>query len=148
MNPVCSQFRWHNDPLCEGKPYPKVYDEIRKTLGTIRNLRFGKAPVNGKEVLEEFKKDAVMNGFGFSLLQDHGRLLNDVIVSKQFEYCVFSSAKSIALILANTQESERFFILDGTFRITPKGVWVQTLILQINYGFKVSNEYLNDLGKT
>lgn len=133
-------IRWQNDSLCNGKPYPKVFDEIRKTLGEIKNRRFGKAPVNGKQVIEEFKKPTVMDAFGYSQLQDHGRIFNDVIISERFEYCVFSSAKSIALILENTEESERVFILDGTFRITPKGIWEQTLILQINFGIKVSSE--------
>lgn len=103
-------------------------------------MKYGKSPTNGQEeeVLLEFQKENVRQDYGFSLLQDHGLFFNDVIITDKFDNCIFSSAKSIALIMENTVESERFFILDGTFRITPKGVWQQTLILHINFGIKVS----------
>lgn len=131
-------FSWQKDPLCEGTPYPKVFHEFKKTLGNFRKLKYGKAPTNGIEVLTEFEKEAVLQDYGFSLLQEHGPIFNGVVVRDNFENCIFSSAKSIDLILENTTESERFFIVDGTFRITPKGVWKQVLILHINFGFKVS----------
>lgn len=124
--------------MCNGTEYPKVFDEFKKTLSNIRKLKYGKSPTNGNEVLLEFQKENVRNNYGFSLLQDHGPFFNDVIITDRFENCIFSSAKSIALILENTVESERFFILDGTFSITAKGVWQQTLILHINFGIKVS----------
>lgn len=130
-------FRWQKDPLCEGTPYPKVFDEFKKTLGNCRKQRFGKSPTNGVEVLAEFEKQSVSEAYGFSLLQDHGQFFNDVVIEDNFENCIFSSSKSIDLILQNTTEAERFFIVDGTFRITPKGVWQQVLILHINFGIKV-----------
>lgn len=130
--------RWQNDALCDGAPYPKVFDEFKKTLGNYRRKKYGKAPENGREVLAEFEKESVRIDFAYSLLKDRGQFFNDAIISDRFEYCVFSSAKSISLILENTVESERFFTLDATFYITPYGVWEQTLILQINFGSKVS----------
>lgn len=101
-------------------------------------MKYGKSPINGREVILEFQKESVREDYGFSLLQDRGPFFNDVLITDRFDNCVFSSAKSIALIMENTLESDRFFILDGTFRITAKGVWQQTLILHINFGIKVS----------
>lgn len=139
-------FRWQNDPLCKGAPYPKVYDEFKKTLSNIRKAKYGKSPTNGEEILLEFENEFIQKEYGFSLLQEHGDFLNDVVITDDFEYCIFSSAKSIALVLENIPVSQRFFILDGTFRITAKGVWEQTLILHINYGLKVSsNSFLFQL---
>lgn len=131
-------FRWQNDPLCEGTPYPKVFREFKKTLGNYRKQKYGKAPTNGEEVLREFEKDAVRTDYGYSVLFEKGPLFNDVVIEDNFEYCVFSSWKSIALVLEYLPELMRFFILDATFRITPKGVWQQVLILHINFGMKVS----------
>lgn len=102
-------------------PYPKVFDEFRKTLSNIRKSKYGKSPKNGLEVMTEFEKPHVREQYGFSLLTDHGRFLYDVIVTDTFENCIFASSKSIELILQHTIETERFFILDGTFRITPDG---------------------------
>lgn len=132
-----SIFRWQKDPLCNG-PYPKTFSEFKKTLTNIRKRRYGKNPTNGEEVLAEFQKEEVLRDYGYSLLQDHGKLLNDVIITKTYENCIFSSAKSIALIKENVPEHKRFFILDGTFYITPKGVWKQVLILHARFGSKVS----------
>lgn len=129
-------FRWQKDSLCNG-PYPKTFDEFRKTLCSIRKTRYGKVPTNGREILAEFKKENVLKDYGFSILKDHGKLLNDVIITEKFENCIFSSEKSISLIKENVPEEKRFFILDGTFYITPKGVWQQVLILYAIFGLKV-----------
>lgn len=107
-------------------------------MSKIRSLRYGKSPTNGLEVIAEFEKSHISENYGFSLLQDHGPFLYDVEITDDFENCIFASSKSIELILEHTAESERFFILDGTFRITPSGVWQQVLILHINFGLKVS----------
>lgn len=131
-------YSWQKDPLCKKSEYPRTFNEFKKTLTNIRSQKYGKSPTNGREVLLEFQKESVRNEYGYSLLQDHGPFFNDVIINDKFENCIFSSRKSIDLILENTLESERFFILDGTFRITAKGVWQQTLILHINFGIKVS----------
>lgn len=94
-------------------------------------------PTYGREILAEFKKENVLKDYGFSILKDHGKLLNDVIITEKFENCIFSSEKSISLIKENVPEEKRFFILDGTFYITPKGVWQQVLILYAIFGLKV-----------
>lgn len=88
-------------------------------------------------MLSEFEKQSVLEEYDFSLLYDRGPFFNDVVIRDSLENCVFSSSKSIELILQTTTEAERFFILDGTFRITPKGLWQQVLILHINFGIKV-----------
>lgn len=98
---------------------------------------YGKAPTNGVEVLAEFEKESVSELYAFSSLQDHGTFFNDVIITNNFENVIFSSSKSIDLILQNTTEAQRFFVVDGTFRITPNGIWQQVLILHVNFGIKV-----------
>lgn len=129
--------RWQSDALCDGSPFPKVFSQCKKTLGNLRTLKYGPSPKNGAEVREKFSRIEIMEALGHSLHYDHGRFFNDVIVTDKFDSCIFSSHKSISLIKQYTLEEKRFFILDGTFRITPKGVWQQTLILQISFGLKV-----------
>lgn len=106
-------FSWQKDPLCEDTPYPKVFDEFRKTLSNCRKQKYGKAPTNGQEILAEFEKEYVSEAYAFSILKDHGPFFNDVVITDTFENCIFSSSKSIDLILQNTTEEERFFVVDN-----------------------------------
>lgn len=129
-------FRWQKDPQCDGV-FPKTFDEVKKTLQNIRKVKYGNAPINGQQILEAFQQQQIRENLGYSILEDHGPLFNDVIISDKFENCIFSSAKSIQLIIQNIPESKRFFILDGTFYITPKGVWQQVVVLHANFQSKV-----------
>lgn len=106
----------------EQSRFCQIRHEFKKTLSNCRTQRYGKAPTNGNEVSAEFEKQHVSDAYAFSLLQDRGPFFNDVDIKDTFENCIFSSSKSIQLILENTKEDERFFIIDGTFRITPNGV--------------------------
>lgn len=126
--------------MCNGA-YPKVFDELKKTISNLRKNRYGKAPVNGAEVLAAFQREQVLRDYGFSLLMERGRFFNDVITTDEFENVIFSSAKSIALILENVPESQRILVLDATFRITAKGVWQQVLILHARFGKKVRQTF-------
>lgn len=134
-------FSWQKDELCNGTPYPKLFSEFKKTLSNLRAQKYGNAPTNGKEIMEQIEKKSFTD-LEYSLVRDKEgklqKLLNDVVITDKFEYCVFSSPKTLSLIKEFTTEDQRFFILDGTFSITPKGVWQQILILQINFGLKVS----------
>lgn len=122
--------------MCDGD-YPKTFDEVSKTLSTIRKMKYGKNPTNGTEILEEFQKEHISKQLGFSLLKDGAQFFNGAVITDKFENCFFSSRKCIDLIIENVSEAKRFFILDGTFRITPKGIWQQVLILHGAYKLKV-----------
>lgn len=134
-------FSWQKDSLCGGTPYPKVFSEFKKTLSNLRAQKYGNAPTNGKEILEQIENGS-LSDLEYSLIHDNEgklqKLLNDVVITDKFENCIFSSSESLSLIRDFTEEEQRFFVLDGTFRITPKGVWQQILILHINFGMKVS----------
>lgn len=134
-------FSWQNDPLCNGEPYPKVYREIKRTLYDYRGSRFGSSPTNGTEILESFENHELYEEIAYSKLKNENeekiQFFNDVIITDQFENCVFSSNACVSMIKEYVEVKERFFIVDGTFRITPKGVWQQVLILHVNFGMKV-----------
>lgn len=69
--------------------------------------------------------------------REHGILFNTVQIQKNFSNAIFSSAKSIQLIKDNIGENDRFFLMDGTFRITPRGIFQQVLIIYAQFGVKV-----------
>lgn len=129
--------RWQSDTRCADIPFPKKFTEVKRTIEEIRKQRYGKAPTNGKEVLEEFSKPEIFQKLGLSLHRERGVFFNKMDIHKNFENCIFSSSKAIQLILENTKKEDRCFLMDATFRSTPKGIFQQVLLLHIQFGIKV-----------
>lgn len=130
-------MRWHRDPLCSG-PYPQSFESIERTLRNYRKTKYGKSPNTPQEIEAEFQKQDVFRDLGLSKFRERGLLFNKICIEKDYCNCIFSSEKSIALVKENLEVDERFFIMDGTFRITPRGAFQQVLIIHIQFGIRVS----------
>lgn len=88
-----------------------------------------------------FEKPEIMADLGTSLHREHGKIYNYVHNEEEFSYCIFSSPKSIQLITHNLDEEERFFLIDGTFRMTPmNNIFQQVLIIHAQFGIKVRKQ--------
>lgn len=125
--------RWHQSEKSE---FPQTFDEVRKTIENYRKNKYGKSPTTPKEIAEAFEKEVIMTNLGKSLHFERDDFFNGIIIEENFCNCIFSSSKSIELI-KNIPEKDRFFLMDGTFRITPHGTFEQVLILHAQYGTKV-----------
>lgn len=130
------RIRWHNDPLCSG-PFPKNYENVEKTLRDLRRTKYGKSPSTAQEIQDAFKTEFVKEGLGKSLYGKRGALFNHIQIENNFSNCIFSSPSSIALIKKCMDTQERFFVMDGTFRITPNGIFNQVLVIYVRFGLKV-----------
>lgn len=130
------KFRWNNDPLCTG-PFPSNFESVERTLRDLRKSKYGRSPVTPEEIAIEFQKDNVLRDLGTSLQRDKGPLYNATQIGDNYSNCIFSSAKSISLVKDHLEVRERFFMMDGTFRITPRGVFQQVLVIYIHFGSKV-----------
>lgn len=124
------------DPLCHG-PFPKNFESMEKTLRELRSNRFGKSPNTAEEIKKAFESVNVMNGLGRSLYGKKHALFNHIQIRKNFSNCIFSSESSIALVKKYLEPEERFFVMDGTFRITPHGIYKQVLVLYVRFELKV-----------
>lgn len=133
-------YRWTQDEKCIG-PFPKNFEKYERTLRDLRKTRFGKSPNTPQEIEEEFRKQEILNSLGRSLYRDSGAIFNIVQIQPGYSNCVFSSPHSISLVKANLETKERFFLMDATFRITPRGTFQQVLIIHIKYGIKVRLTY-------
>lgn len=130
-------FRWTQDDKCVG-PFPSNFEKYERTLRDLRKTRFGKSPNTPHEIEKEFKKPDVLNSLGRSLYHESGLIYNGIQIEHNFSNCIFSSPHCISLVKKNLNTNERFFLMDATFRITPRGVYEQVLILHIKFGLKVS----------
>lgn len=103
----------------------------------LRKSKYGKPPVSPEDIALEFEKADVLRDLGTSLERDKGPLYNATQIEKNYSNCIFSSAKSISLIKEHLEVHERFFLMDATFRITPRGIFQQVLVIYIRFGSKV-----------
>lgn len=138
-------LEWQTDPLCRGTKYPQEFAEVKRTLEDCRKKKYGKAPMNGEEILLEFQKENVFEDLGKSKHRERGIFFNEVQISNEYTNCIFSSSKSISLILDNVRQEDRFFLMDGTFRITPRGIFQQVLIIHVQFGIKVKFSFLTTI---
>lgn len=129
-------YSWNADVLLK-KPFPHNFEYYERTLRDLRKTKFARSPKTAIEIENEFQKESVMNELGFSLCQEKGLLYNGIDIGEEYCNCFFSSAKSISLVKENIDRNERFFLMDGTFRVTPNGIFQQLLVLYIQYGIKV-----------
>lgn len=112
---------------------------IEKTLRNLRKEKYESSPKTCDEIRKKFEDPVILRDLGTSLHREHGKLYNHLYDGKDFSYCIFSSPKSIELILSNVEEHERFFLMDATFAITPMcNIFKQVLIIHAQFGLKVS----------
>lgn len=103
----------------------------------MRKTRFGKSPNTPHEVNDEFSKPEILNCLGKSLYNESGNIYNGIQIETGYSNCIFSSPYAISLVKEKLEIHERFFLMDATFRITPRGAFQQVLIIYIKFGIKV-----------
>lgn len=109
----------------------------------IRKEKYETSPNSLAEIKNSFENPIVLKDLGTSLHREHGQLFNIVHEEPDCGFCVFSSPKSIELIEENLDLQERFFLIDGTFKITPMcNIFHQVLIIHAQFGVKVSSLYI------
>lgn len=131
-------IRWQGDELCQGRPYPKTFDEVRKTMRNWRSSRYEKYPRTADEIEEAFKKPRILEDLGTSTHRSKQTLFNVFQRGANHENLIFSSAESIRLIKESTEVEDRLFLMDATFKITPNSIFKQVLIIYCQFGIKVS----------
>lgn len=116
---------------------------MNKTLTNWRNEKYVSAPKTCEDIRNAFKNPVTLKDLGTSLHRDHGLIYNHLHEQKEFSYCVLSSPKSIELMNSELEEEERFYLIDGTFRITPMcKVFKQVLVIYGQFGLKVRKKFI------
>lgn len=123
--------------MCDG-PFPIDFKQIAKTLSNWKKEKYETSPQDCDEIRKAFNNPATLKDLGTSLHKSHGLIFNHVHQEKEFSYCILSSPKSIQIMNEELEENERFYLVDGTFRITPMcKVFKQVLVIHGQFGLKV-----------
>lgn len=113
-----------------------TFNSVSRNLYQIRNAVFPKSPLNAIEVNERFKDEKTLNDYGFTTREnvDHKTpFFRHAEQTKDYEYCIFASKEVIDNILEHIEPENRTYYIDGTFKVTPLGVFVQVLIISIDF---------------
>lgn len=105
---------------------------MSRTLYRRRAEIFPASPKNAEDIKTAFSKDNIMNIFGTTRARDDPRQFFETAHKESsFEYCLFSSRRSIELMTEHIEVSKRKLYFDGTFKVCPKSVFQQLFIIYV-----------------
>lgn len=91
-----------------------------------------KIPSNVSEIENAFANKDVMDTFGMTNRTDDSKkttFYKGVVDHEKFSACIFASDDIVQTIQATSTSDDRTLYSDGTFNITPMGIFKQVLIL-------------------
>lgn len=110
--------------------------KIKTQLNRLKNKQYPNKPKTSEDMAAELKKPETREMFGKTL--DGQRIFYiDSVVRPAFSFHLFASLAVISFIKQHIKPGERFYSMDGTFQVVPKGL-SQLLIISIQYKNKVS----------
>lgn len=111
--------------------------QIEKQLSRYKNKSYPHIPRTSEEIAAELKKPDIQAQFG-KTLNNGDKFYVDSVVTKRYSFHLFASFAVINFIKKNISPHQRFYMMDGTFRVIPKK-FNQLLIISIEYKNKVCN---------
>lgn len=95
-----------------------------------------KKPKSFQELKDKFNQPEIREKYG-KTRDRKDDLYIDTIVTTRYSFCVFASPKTIQVVRQNQLPYPRRFLIDGTFKISPKSFY-QLLTISIEYENDVS----------
>lgn len=112
---------------------------MRQRLYGLKNKKYPKTlkSVEGYKTMLENPEN-----LDFCFTQDNkDQLYVGTVIKKDFSYMVYASYKTIDMIEKHIGINQRRYLMDGTFRVVPRG-FKQLLIICIEFQNDVSNLFL------
>lgn len=84
------------------------------------------------EIREAFNRSEIFNVYCQSNHENNREIFFDQLFEGlDFSYCIFSSKKIIELIEVKIDESERHYLIDGTFKVGPFGCFSHLMVIHV-----------------
>lgn len=99
-----------------------------------RNDLMPKNPTNADEIKKAYENAYVKTHYGLTIralpdIEKQSMFFKTAQECSEYAYCIFSSDEIVKEIKENTDPNQRKLFTDGTFKICPKGIFNQVLIL-------------------
>lgn len=114
------------------------FKSVEDTLQRIKNKQYPEIPKSCKEIEEVLKKPETFENFGHTLTKKNQLYIGSEVNDK-FSFHVFASISVIEFIKENISVDQRFYLIDGTFKIVPRKL-SQLLIISIEFKNDVSKK--------
>lgn len=109
------------------------YNSMKRTFQRCREIAMPK-PKTAKEVIKVYGMQKIMKLYGTTISPSVPETFYDTTHEcDSFAYTVYSSKKAIALMEAHIPIDERFLYIDATFKVCPKSVYQQLLIIFVEH---------------
>lgn len=108
------------------------FEKVSCTMYTARRKALPKSPTSVDEIESVFKKEYVLQNYGMTHRQnsdDQTLFFKSAQQSGDAAFCVFASDDVINAFLQHQSDDKRKIYADGTFKITPIGIFKQVLII-------------------
>lgn len=102
----------------------------------LRSKTLPAPPKNSKEIIEKFNDAEVLKQYGTTNRDEVGNrslFYKHAYHCDDFQYCIFASDDIINDIENNIAPESRIYMIDGTFKITPFGDFVQVVIVSVMF---------------
>lgn len=119
--------------LCRREPGESKlkFNKIKRQLARWKSKIYPSKPSSQEDIPIILEKPDVYENYGQTMNKAH-RLFVGSEVKKNYAFHVFASYAVIDLIKEHISPNERFYLMDGTFKIVPRGC-NQLLIISIEY---------------
>lgn len=119
---------------------------MKRTLQRHRATQLP-SPKTSTDVIEAYANSKIMEEFGIAIGKtvDDGVFYDTTYQGDSFAYCVFSSKRSIALMLDKIPVPDRHIYVDATFKVVPNAVFQQLLIVFVEHFKQVRNNLINNV---
>lgn len=104
---------------------------IGRQLKRIKNKSYPKSPENVESIRAKMLESEIGKDYGYTKDGLHN-LYIDSVINENYSFCLFASFKTIEVIKNEIEPDGRHYLMDGTFKVAPKG-FLQLLIISIEY---------------
>lgn len=109
---------------------------MKRNLGRILNPNRPKMPTTSKEISDAFQNEAIYNEYGRNERKTEPFYIGTVDKSS-YSFTMFASMDVVKMI-EEYIPTDRRYLMDGTFDVTPIGCYSQLLIIYIEFKNDVS----------
>lgn len=104
---------------------------IERQLFRLRDKEYPERPKTDEDITLAFHDPEILDDYGQTLNKQHPFYV-DSVVNEAYSFHIFASFATIDLIKEHIEPENRNYLLDGTFKIVPRGL-NQLLIISIEF---------------